>query len=145
MDSKIQIEKTETLAQDVFDEIPVLASNGVPDIECASCFAAMIKVEEEKNKDRTPGTRSSTRISQNKLEVFTDQECMHNLYLDIAEDEDLMEVSWPRIKPEWLELFTAEYSPVHDSSNISRKRKITEDCESTPPKKKIAIEVIELE
>ena len=105
----------------------------------------MIKVEEEKNKDRTPGTRISTRISKNKLEVFTDQECMHNLYLDIAEDEDLMEVSWPRMKPEWLELFTAEYSPVDDSSNISRKRKITEDCESTPPKKKIAIEVIELE
>ena len=158
MDSKILIEKTETLAEDLFDEIPVLASNGVPDIECASCFAALIKVEEEKNKDRTPGTRSSTRISQNKLEVFTDQECMHNLYLDIAEDEDLMEVSWPRMKPKWLQLFTEEYSqcvdnssmddiPVDDSSNILRKRKInkTEDCESTPPKKKFAIEIIELE
>ena len=145
MDSKIQIVNSQTIAQDVFDAIPVLASNGVPDIECPSCFAAMIKVEEEKNKDRTPGTRISTRISKNKLEVFTDQECMHNLYLDIAENVDLMKVSWPRIKPEWLELFTAEYSPVYDYSNISRKRKITEDCESTPPKKKIAIEVIELE
>ena len=48
MDSKIQIVKTQTLAQDVFDEIPVLASNGVPDIECVSCLADMIEVEKKK-------------------------------------------------------------------------------------------------
>ena len=145
MDSKFQIVNSQHIGQDAFDAIPVLASNGVPNIECPSCLAAMIKVEEEKNKNRTPGTRISSRISKNKLQVFTDQECMHNLYLDIAENDDLLKVSWPRIKPEWVELFTAEYYPVYDYSNISRKRKITEDSESTPPKKKIAIEVIELE
>ena len=110
MDSKIQIVKTQTLAQDVFDEIPVLASNGVPDIECVSCLADMIEEEKKKNQDRTAGTRSSTRIIQNKLDVYTTQICTHNLYLDIAEDEDVMEVSWPRMKPKWLQLFTEEYS-----------------------------------
>ena len=115
----------------------------------------MIEDEKKKNEDRTVGTRSSKRILQNTLDFYTTQICTHNLYLDIA--EDVMKVSWPRSTPQWMQLFNEEYSqcvdnssmddiPVDDSSNISRKRKInkTEDCESTPPKKKFAREIIEI-
>ena len=67
-----------------------------------------------------------------KIQIVNSQTIGQDVF-DAIPVLDLMKVSWSRI------------NPVHDSSNISRKRKITEDCESTPLKKKIAIEVIELE
>ena len=118
--SKIKVEKIESLSKEFFDEIPVLGSNGVPDIdslhECLSCLADMIEDEKKKNEDRTVGTRSSKRILQNTLDFYTTQICTHNLYLDIA--EDVMEVSWPRNTSKWMHDI-----PVDNSSKTSRKRK----------------------
>ena len=125
----IKVEKFESLSKEDFDAIPVLGSNGVTVIdalhECQECQATMIEEEQRKNEGRKIGSRSSKRIQENTLSFYTTQVCTHNLYLDIAEEPDVMKVSWPRSMPKWIQLFNEEYSPcVDNSSKFERKRKI---------------------